>query len=416
MRFAIVLTLLFLLDLYLFQAVKELTSHKSELVKSLWRVGYWVCTLASFLLIYLLSGRFELAWPEIWITYGRAAIFIFYFSKLVFLIFVFLDDLRRLAIWTSHQIVPDWKTEIGRSNTLLIAGLIIGLIPLTTLIYGMVRNPYRYTLHHEKVYFEALWGLPDLKIIHISDIHAGSLSSREGVMRAVETINSLEPDLVFFTGDLVNNYADEFLPFQSIFGEIKAKYGVYSVLGNHDYGDYVAWPSAEAKKANLERLIALQKEIGWEILLDENRFLDWFGSKIGIVGIQNCSGKQNMRFQSYGDLSKAMLGVDSCDIVLLLSHDPSFWKSSVLSYRPRIDMTFSGHTHGFQFGIEIPNWIKWSPVQYVYEHWAGLYTIGNQHLYVNRGFGFLGYPGRVGILPEITEIILTGNQDSSLPN
>ncbi|MFM9008293.1 MAG: metallophosphoesterase, partial [Bacteroidota bacterium] len=221
----------------------------------------------------------------------------------------------------------------------------------------------------------------------------------EPVKRAVDRINSLNPDIIVFTGDLVNNTSDELIPFQHILKQLKARHGVYSTLGNHDYGDYVRWADEAEKSANLNRLISMQREMGWDLLLDEHRMIEQNGEFISLIGVQNYS--MHLRFPKYGSLRKATENIRYADFNVLLSHDPSHWKGEVLNDFPHIHLTLSGHTHGFQFGVELPGF-KWSPVQYVYREWAGLYTDGHQHLYVNRGLGFLGYPGRVGILPEIT--------------
>jgi predicted MPP superfamily phosphohydrolase len=203
----------------------------------------------------------------------------------------------------------------------------------------------------------------------------------------------------------VNNRAEEMEPFLDVFDKIRAKHGVYSVLGNHDYGDYVPWSSPEEKAANLDTLKGMQAQMGWKLLLNEHQLLNIRGEQVAVIGVENYS--THMRFPKYGDLKRAVQGTEEARLKLLLSHDPSHWESQVITEHPDIDLTFSGHTHGMQCGVEIPGWFKWSPVQYVYKQWAGLYRQGRQHLYVNRGLGFLGYPGRVGILPEITVLELS---------
>jgi hypothetical protein len=300
---------------------------------------------------------------------------------------------------------PQEEINLGRSRFLSQLALALGGIPLFLLTYGMARNPYRYQLVSQKLPIRNLPGaLKGLRIVHISDIHSGSFNNASAVARAIDMINDQKPDLVFFTGDLVNNKADEMEPYIDIFKQIKARYGVFSILGNHDYGDYVEWPSAQAKTANLEQLKNTHKQLGWDLLLNENRVLNIQGENIAILGVENYSTLA--RFPKYGDLSKAYQGTEEAALRLLLSHDPTHWESQILPQFPDIQATFSGHTHGMQFGVEIPGWIKWSPAQYVYKQWAGAYHQEGQWLYVNRGFGFLGYPGRVGILPEITSIEL----------
>ncbi|MFN3940916.1 MAG: metallophosphoesterase, partial [Chitinophagales bacterium] len=231
------------------------------------------------------------------------------------------------------------------------------------------------------------------------DIHSGSLSDKNAIHKAVLSINSLEPDLVFFTGDLVNNIATEILPFTEIFSGIQAKYGVYSVLGNHDYGDYIHWENPEGKVRNLANLQSIHQQMGWRLLLNEHVHIEREGEQIIVAGVENWSASN--RFPKHGKLQQALEGVQDTSTVLLLSHEPSHWEAEVLQHPAKIDIMFAGHTHGMQFGFECLN-IKWSPVKYFYKQWAGLYEQGGRYLYVNRGFGVIGYPGRIGILPEIT--------------
>jgi uncharacterized protein len=236
-------------------------------------------------------------------------------------------------------------------------------------------------------------------VVQISDIHSGSLSNKSAVERAVERINDLQPDLIFFTGDLVNNIADEAIFLQSTLGKLQAKHGVFSILGNHDYGDYASWPSVEHKMDNLNLLKKIHAEMGWRLLMNEHVAIEKEGQQIIVAGVENWSASN--RFPKYGKLNHALAGASSDSAVLLLSHDPSHWKAEILDHPVIIDATFSGHTHGMQFGFEWGK-LRWSPVQYAYKQWAGLYEEAGKYLYVNRGFGVIGYPGRVGILPEIT--------------
>jgi len=242
-----------------------------------------------------------------------------------------------------------------------------------------------------------------LKIIQLSDIHSGSLSNPEAVAHGIERVLAEKPDLILFTGDLVNDVSTEVDPFIEIFSRLKAPMGVFSTLGNHDYGDYIWWETPEKKKANLQRLQQLQADMGWRLLMNEHVVLEKDGQQIALIGIENWSAKA--RFPKHGRLDDAYAGTEKYPFKILMSHDPSHWDAQVRPHYPDIDLALAGHTHGMQFGVEIPG-IKWSPVQYVYRQWAGLYEEGRQKLYVNRGFGFIGYPGRVGILPEITVIEL----------
>jgi predicted MPP superfamily phosphohydrolase len=330
-------------------------------------------------------------------------------TKILIAIILLIDDLRRgtthlLSLFYNKETMPlvlekgMSRSEFINKFALLFGGTIFG-----TMLYGM-SNRYNYTIKNISLSFANLpKAFKGMKIVQISDIHSGSLSDLTAVEKGIEKINAINADAIFFTGDLVNNKSDEAEDFIPIFSKLKAKHGVFSILGNHDYGDYVEWESKAHKKANLERLKEIHKENGWRLLLDEHIVLEQEGEKIALIGVENTSFKN--RFQTYGSLEKAYKGSEMHPFKILLSHDPSHWDGEINSNYKDIDLTLSGHTHGFQFGIDIP-WLKWSPVQYVYKQWAGLYQKDNQHLYVNRGFGFLGYPGRVGIMPEITVIEL----------
>jgi predicted MPP superfamily phosphohydrolase len=270
----------------------------------------------------------------------------------------------------------------------------------------MVKGAHKYQIRRVSIPIKNLPpSFEGLKIIHISDIHSGSFYNKEAVLKGINMVIDEKPDLVFFTGDLVNNEASEIVDYMDVFSKITAPLGVFSVLGNHDYGDYIPWSSPEAKVKNLKTLMQHHADMGWKLLMDEHTEISRNGESITILGIQNWGAKG--RFPKYGDLAKAAQGTENHKVKLLLSHDPSHWDAQVLKDFPDIDAMFSGHTHGMQFGIDIPG-LKWSPIQYMYKQWAGLYSEGHQHLHVNRGFGFLGYPGRVGIWPEISVISLEG--------
>src|SRR5690606_22018507 len=284
--------------------------------------------------------------------------------------------------------------------------LLLGGTTLSGFVYG-ISNRYNYQVVKQQIKIPHLpEPLRGLKILHISDIHSGSFDNIEAVTKGVVKAMELKPDIIFFTGDLVNDRASEVLPYIPVFSALQAPMGVYSVLGNHDYGDYVSWPSAQAKQHNLEQLIAAHGKMGWKLLNNEHVVLEKQGAKIAIIGVENWSAKAH--FPRHGNLQIATQGLNKKEVAcsILLSHDPSHWDAEVRSNFPEIDLTLSGHTHGMQFGIEIPGF-KWSPVKYMYPRWAGHYQQGNQQLYVNRGFGFLGYPGRLGILPEITLLELS---------
>lgn len=397
MRLFIILFFCLALDIYIFLGLRHLTVNWSTQAKGILFSLFW--SIPIILIGFIIAAQFSdiSSWPKSISTYLRSFLLITYLSKILVAALFLIDDIRRVIA----QAFPTTNLSTDRSNFLLKLGLSIGSIPFITLLYGMARNAYRYKLYKQTVNIKGLpQGLTGLKIVQISDIHAGSFTFKEPVKRAIELINAQEADLVFFTGDMVNDLAEEMVAFQDVFNKIQAKYGVYSVLGNHDYGEYVRWDSPEAKQNNLDRLKKLQFDMGWNLLVNENTILDIKGEQVAIIGVENYSAKP--QFPRYGDLSKAYQGTEKASLKLLLSHDPSHWEAQVLQNYKDINITFSGHTHGFQFGIEIPGWIKWSPVKYVYKEWAGLYEKESQFLYVNRGLGFLGYPGRVGILPEIT--------------
>lgn len=408
MRVFVLLVIMLLLDVYVYQAVRFLSQGTQDWLKWLWRGSFWISSIVSIILAFFILSGYTDKWPRHLLTYVRTFLFIFYVSKLVFGLFILIDDLRRIGLRVFNAFSGSDPYDLGRSRFLTHTAWIIGLMPFSSLVYGMWRNPYRYRVYPASIHVPGLEGASrPLRIVQISDIHSGSFTFKAPVENAIDMINDLDADLVFFTGDLVNSKADEMEPFMDIFSRIRARYGVYSVLGNHDYGDYASWPDPAAKAANLRRLKDIHREMGWDLLLNEHRCIDWEGKRLCVAGVENYSALP--QFQKYGDLAKATEGA-AADLYLLLSHDPTHWDAQVTRDFPQIGVTFSGHTHGFQFGIEIPGFLRWSPSQYVYKHWAGLYRRGAQYLYVNRGLGFLGYPGRVGILPEISLIELrSGN-------
>ena len=405
MRTLFLIIFLILIDLYAYQALKVVISNNSLSAKTWSKLLFFSLNILmiSFTIAYT-SGLIE-DWDKVSLTILRSLIFIAYLSKFLVLPFLFIDDVIRGFLYIFDFFKPNQAFNASRSRFLSQFGIFIGAIPLISLTYGIFRNAYRFQLRQSKIKIDQIPSeLIGLKIIQISDIHSGSFLYPEEVNKAVEIINNQSADLVFFTGDLVNNTADEVIPLLPVLSKIKAKYGVYSILGNHDYGDYVRWENSDKKQENLDRLKLYHKELGWQLLTNENRIVNINGKEIGIIGVENFS--THMRFPKYGKLKESFSGVENTSLKLLLSHDPSHWAHEVITEFKDIAITFSGHTHGFQFGVEIPGFIQWSPIQYVYKQWAGLYKNGNQMLYVNRGLGHLGYPGRVGILPEVTLIEL----------
>ena len=326
--------------------------------------------------------------------------------QLLLILFLAFEDLLRLP-----QALYRFFIERGEGNYLpsrrkFISQIALGIaaIPFASLLIGMVKGKYNYKVLHYALEFDDLPAAFDgYTITQISDIHSGSFDNAEKVNYGIDLINEQGSNVILFTGDIVNNKADELLPWKDAFGRLSAQDGIYSVLGNHDYGDYVDWETPADKKANMEQLFATQAEMGFTLLRNETYFIEKEGQRLALVGVENW-GKGG--FKKKGDLDKAVANVNSDDFKILLSHDPSHWEAKVLPHHYPFQLTLSGHTHGMQFGIEIPGWFKWSPVKWRYKQWAGLYQENKQWINVNRGFGFLGYPGRVGIWPEITVISL----------
>ena len=354
------------------------------------------------------------SWPKYLRVYLFAFVIMVIISKLIGSVFVMMDDLIRLFRWI-WTYVPNLKKEdvalepvahgISRLKFLNYVAVGMAALPFMSFIYGMAKGAFDYKIHRLKVVLPKLpSSFNGLKIVQISDIHSGSFVSTTHIEEAVKLIMKENADIIFFTGDLVNDRATETEPFVEVLGRLKAPMGVFSTFGNHDYGDYTTWESAEAKMKNLEDLKQVHAKMGWKLMMNEHVVLEKGGEEIALLGIENWGG--NFNFPKYGDMKKAHVGTEKYPVKLLLSHDPSHWNKQVKTEYKDVDITFSGHTHGFQFGIEIPG-LRWSPSQYVYKQWAGLYQENNQYLYVNRGLGFLGYPGRVGILPEITVMELS---------
>jgi predicted MPP superfamily phosphohydrolase len=330
-----------------------------------------------------------------------------FFGVLVLII----DDLIRLVKWITLKFSgPKADQElvdggISRLKFMSQIALTFTVLPAIGFIYGMVKGAYNYKVHRVKVPSPKIpQAFNGFKIVQLSDIHTGSFNDTSALNKAFDIVMEQKPDLILFTGDLVNNHTDETNDFLEVYSRLKAPHGVYSVLGNHDYGDYYTnWNSAEEKNANLERLKSVQAQAGWRLLMNEHVALEKNGEQIALLGIENW-GKSEY-FPKYGKMPEAHNGTEHFPFRILMSHDPSHWEAQVQPLYPDVDLTLSGHTHGMQLGIEIPGF-KWSPSKYMYKQWAGLYKSGEQFLYVNRGLGFLGYPGRIGIWPEITVLEL----------
>lgn len=400
MRWTIFICFYLLINFYAFQAIRTIS-------KSNWVMFFY------FLVSLIILGNFIFQWmqdnPGGGLTGARAYslgfVLAFMAGNIVVTLFMFGEDIVRLFTAIYYKIAPSATSDFGlpsRRKFLSQIALGIAAIPFSSLLYGMYQGRYNFKVLNYTLYFDDLPAEFDgYRLAQISDIHSGSFDNKKKIKYGIDLINEQHCDTVMFTGDLVNNSAEEMEPWKEVFSSITAKDGVFSVLGNHDYGDYIHWNTREEKKANLEQLKSVHKEMGWNLLLNEHRFIEKNGQRIAIVGVENWGAGG---FKKNGDLDLAGEGLSVEEFKILLSHDPSYWKEKVKIEEKKYHLTLSGHTHGMQFGIEIPGWFKWSPVQYRYENWAGIYEEYGRYINVNRGFGFLAYPGRVGIWPEISVI------------
>lgn len=406
-RFSLfILAFVIVLDVYSYQAVRTLTRDSSERTKNIAAIIFWSITAITFISIIISALNPSLITHKQWRFFTMGFLTLFYIPKLFVVLFLLIDDVIRLFRWIFSFIIPP-KTEsaghkISRSKFLSMTGSLIGGFLFLNLFYGIVRGAYNYQLKRHVLKFPNLpKSFDGLKIIQISDIHTGSFVSTAPLAHAVDLINKEEPDLVLFTGDLVNSLATEANDYIDVLKNIKAKMGVYSIKGNHDYGDYYDWSNAAEKDADQQLLDEHHKNLGWQLLKDETIAIEKDGDSIALIGMENW-GK---RFQQYGDIHKARIGSEKFPFKILMSHDPSCFDEQIKTAHKDIDLTLSGHTHGMQFGVKLGKW-EWSPVSLAYRYWGGVYKEGNQIINVNRGLGFIGYPGRVGILPEITVMTL----------
>lgn len=409
----IFLAIALLIDLYAYRLIFRYRRHKTP--PKISKQVFWIVNVLAYASVFGLNiYGYDLANPAArnFIIGGFGLLF---FSKLVALPFLFLDDVLAFFHWLlrktgflTQEVKPIDATAtkgLTRSEFISRAAIITAALPFLSLGYGMIKGAYNYQLRKVKLRFPNLpAAFHGTTIVQLSDIHVGSFASYSAVQRGIDLVNAQQPDYIFFTGDLVNNRTDEVNAWMGHLSQLKAKKGIYSILGNHDYGDYTQWPSDSDKAINMQQMFDTHQKLGWRLLLNENELLEKDGAQIAVVGVENW-GKKG-RFAQYGKLQQALSGAENAPFKILLSHDPSHFEEEVNQHQPDIDLTLSGHTHGMQFGVEIPGYIKWSPSSWVYPYWAGLYKFGKQFLYVNRGFGFIGYPGRVGILPEVTLITL----------
>jgi predicted MPP superfamily phosphohydrolase len=404
--FFIIVSLLLWIEFYAYQATKTLLKN-INVNKATWikRIYLFQALTIISLVVY---ARF-IQTGTVAFSFLLTVIFMSYTAKLIGVVFVFIDDIRRvLTLFFEGRKKRQARREaqgkkISRSEFLARAAVVTATLPIVTMSFGIVSGAYDYRVRRRKLYLPNLpSGFNGIKIAQLSDIHSGSFFDKKAVNGGIDLLLNEKPDVIFFTGDLVNNQTKEVNEYFDIFSRIKADMGVYSTLGNHDYGDYKQWSSPQAKQQNLQDMMEVHKRLGWNLMMNENINLKVGSDQISLIGVENWGAG---RFAKYGDLEKAHLNSEG-DVKILLSHDPSHWDKQVRPNFKDIDLMFAGHTHGMQLGIEIGDF-RWSPSKWIYPQWADLYTEGNHHLYVNRGFGFLGFPGRIGILPEITIFELT---------
>ena len=400
-RLLFFIVLLLVVEIYAFQAVKTNVKDKWFLVT------YGLLSLA--VLVYIVYGFFSFdrsVGQTKFTLFTMGLMLVVYLPKMVLAVVLLLEDVFRIGAGVLNYFAENDNEDFLNSRRKFVSQIGLGLaaIPFFSLLYGVTIGKYNYKVFKQQIFFP---DLPDafdgFTITQISDVHSGSFDNPEKINYAIDLINEQNSDMILFTGDIVNTHAKEMHPWIATFNRIKKhEYGKFSVLGNHDYGEYVAWPSEAEKRQNFNDIKKLYGQIGFDLLLNEHTFVQKGNDRIAVVGVENW-GKN---FKQAGDLEKASEALNEKDFKILMSHDPSHWDHEVKNNDKNFHLTLSGHTHGMQFGIEIPGYFKWSLAQYVYAQWAGLYEHLGRYVYVNRGFGFHAYPGRVGIMPEITVIEL----------
>ncbi|MFN0202656.1 MAG: metallophosphoesterase [Bacteroidia bacterium] len=418
--FGLQLLLIPLLDFYTYQAVKTAFPDKPWVKIAFWAIHIAIY-ISLFALIFMMpQGAVKTKYAFLYVAF----IVLMYIPKLFIAPILLFEDISRLIRWiyqyinTSEILDEDGVVKkISRAKFLSQMALGVSIIPFGTILYGVLRTKYNYQVQKIKV---AIKDLPQefigFTITQISDLHTGSYENKAAVAKGMELVNAQNSDMIVFTGDLINWSIKEIEGFQEVYSKLKAKEGVFSILGNHDYyggkadrlerevnGEKETYRKFKKDDPHLKQVMESHATFGWKLLVDEHIRIEKNGKKLALMGVGNCGRLPH--FPNEGDLTKAYQGTEDSDVKILLSHDPTHWEAEVLKNFPDIDLTLSGHTHGAQFGIEIPG-LRWSPVQYIYKQWAGLYQQGKQYLYVNRGFGFLGFSGRIGIRPEITVLEL----------
>ncbi len=397
-RLIIFVIIVLAIDFYAFQSVKTVTKKKFIFVL------YWLFSFAVLLnLIYELSTFSSGGLSQsVMLAFGLVVLTIT--PKIISVLILFGEDIFRIFKTTFNYFSNSPSAVFFPERRTFVSKVALGLavIPFSSVLYGMVQGKYNFQVIQHTLYFDDLpTAFDGFKLTHISDIHSGSFDNVNKIAHGINLINEQKSDVILFTGDIVNNKAEEMDPWISMFKSLKANYGKYSVLGNHDYAEYARWKSDEEKALNFQKIKDIHPKIGFDLLLNKSIYLEKENEKIAIVGVENWGN----RFKKAGDLKLASSKITKEDFKILLSHDPSHWESEVKNHKDNYQLTLSGHTHGMQFGIEVPG-IKWSPAQYVYKYWAGIYKEFGRYINVNRGFGFLAFPGRVGVWPEITVITL----------
>ena len=384
------------IEFYFYVGIKKALNKKSRLI-------YIFTFLSLYLFFIIYSFTFEISSSSRVFSYYLTIIFLFLVAKTISLPVILIEDVFRLFNFIKSKINTKSRVNLKRRALISKLSLIFSSLTLPIGFDGIFFGKYRYRVINHVIHFKNLPKKFDgYKLIQLSDFHCGSLENKNMVDKAIKMINDENPDLILFTGDFVNNRFDEVKPWVKSFSKLKAKDDMISVLGNHDYGDYQRWSNKIEKEENFKNLLEIQKKIGFRVLMKENKYVVRYDEKIAIVGVENWGA----RFNQLGDIEKSIQNISEKDFKIVLSHDPTHWEKILKDHPKKFDLTLSGHTHGMQFGIEIPGIIKWSPVQWVYKYWAGLYTHNGKYLNVNRGFGVLAFPGRVGIWPEITTITL----------
>lgn len=403
-RWIIFIVIMLLVDFYAFQSVKTLSRNKFVFV------GYWIVSIGLILnVFYSINSISDSKGLNQQVMMAIGLMILSIAPKIIAVVIMFGEDVFRVFKGGFSYFLKSEELSYFPDRRAFISKIALGLaaIPFSSVLYGMVKGKYNYQVIKHTLFFDDLPGSFDgYKITHLSDIHSGSFDNAEKISDGISLINEQESDLILFTGDIVNNTADEMTPWISHFKSLEAKDGKYSVLGNHDYGEYVRWKSNVEKEENFKAIKDIHPKIGFNLLLNDSIYLNKGDDRIALIGVENWG----TRFKKAGDLDVASSKIEKNDFKILMSHDPSHWEHVVKDHTDNYHLTLSGHTHGMQFGIEIPGF-KWSPVQYVYKYWAGIYKNLNRYINVNRGFGFLAFPGRVGIWPEITVITLKKLKD-----